>query len=103
MPYIVLEIKSDGKIIKTIQPKMPGYDQLRKAVDGYFQEIPYFKSIGHEGAFYKGGSAYANEEGRMMGLPFNTVATQCWMLACPNGEPDRMRLCGDVIFFAKVK
>lgn len=103
MPYVVLEIKANGQIVKTIQPKKPDYEQQRKAVDGYIQNIPYFTKAVHEAVLYKRGIAYANEEGRMRGLPINRNAMALWRFSCPGGDPGRMTLCGNVIFFAKVQ
>ena len=103
MSYHVLVIKTDGSIIKTIQPKAPTYEQQKEAVGGYIETIPYFTKMSHQGIEYERGTAYANEEGKLKGLALNVVATQCWMFACPDGDHSRMILCGDVIFFAKIK
>lgn len=102
MPYCVLEIKADGRIVKSVQPKAPTYDQQRKAVGGYIQTIPYFTKALHEGVRYNRGTAYADEEGMLKGKPLNHNAMMLWRFSCPDGDPSRMRLCGDVIFFAKV-
>jgi hypothetical protein len=101
--YHVLEIKADGRIIKTVQKKAPEYDQWVKAVDGFVQCIPYFTKAMHEGKLYSRGHAYADEEGLLKRKPFNSNATKLWRYSCPDGDPDRMYLFGDVIFYAKVK
>lgn len=103
MSYHVLEIKTDGTIIKTVQREKPGYEQQRKAVGGYIETIPYFTKMTHEGIEYKRGTAFANEEGQLKGLPFNRKAMEAWGKSCPGGNPERMHLSGDVIFFARVK
>lgn len=102
MPYVVLEFKANGRIVKTIQPKAPSYDQLVKAVDGIIQKIPEFNKAMHQAILYKRGAAYANEEGRLKGLPINRNAMALWRFSCPNGDESRMVLCGDIIFYAKV-
>jgi hypothetical protein len=103
MSYIVLEIKDDGRIIKTIQPKAPTYEQQRKAVGGYIETIPYFTNVMHEGVVYNRGTAYADEEGHLKQKRLNVNATAMWRFSCPGADFSRMDLCGDVIFFAKVK
>lgn len=103
MPYVVLEIKADGRIVKTIQTKKPDYEQQKKAVGGFIETIPYFTKAIHQAVLYQRGTAYANEEGQLKGLPINRNAMALWRFSCPAGSPDRMTLCGDVIFFAKVK
>lgn len=103
MTYHVLIIKTDGTITKTVQPKAPDYAQQVKAVGGYIQTIPYLTKLCWEGVEYKRGTAFANEEGMLKGMPLNRNAMAFWKLSCPKGDPDRMHLCGDVIFYAKVK
>lgn len=103
MSYHVLVIKTDGTVEKTVQPKAPTYEQQKAAVGGYIETIPYFTNLIYDGRQYKRGTAYANEEGRLHGLPLNPLASALWMSSCPGGEPSRMLLCGDVIFHAKVK
>lgn len=103
MSYHVLEIKTDGTIIKTVQREKPGYEQQRKAVGGFIETIPYFTKMTHEGIEYKRGTAYANEEGAILGKLENKAAMQAWRYSCPGGNPERMHLSGDVIFFARVK
>lgn len=103
MTYHVFEIKATGEIVRTVQKKAPDYEQQKKAVGGYIQTIPFFTKFSHDGIDYSRGIAYANEEGRIHGKPLNPTAMLAWKEACPNGEPSRMTLCGDVIFYAKVK
>ena len=103
MSYHVLEIKVTGDVIKTVQAKAPDYKQQTKAVGGYIETIPYFTKVSYEGINYSRGTAYANEEGRLHGMPLNLTAMEWWRESCPKGDPRRMTLCGDVIFYAKVK
>lgn len=103
MTYHVLEIKATGEIIKTIQAKAPTYDQNVKAVGGYIETIPYFTKMTHDGIEYRRGTAFANEEGQLHGLPLNKVAMAAWKASCPDGDPTMMHLAGDIIFYAKVK
>lgn len=103
MTYHVLEIKATGAIVKTVQSEEPDYEQQSKAVGGYIETIPYFTKLTHEGIDYKRGTAFANEEGHLYGLPMNLRAMDFWLKSCSKGDPKRMRLAGDVIFYAKVK
>jgi hypothetical protein len=96
--YRIVILKPDGKHEVTEQKKAPEYEQLRKAVGGLIETVPYFTK-------YDGlsrGRAYCNEEGRLRGLPFNRDATKAWRESCPKGEESMMRLHGDVIFYAKI-
>lgn len=103
MPYAVLVIKTDGTIVKTVQPKKPNYKQLNEAVGGYIETLPYFTRVVHEGVEYKRGTAFCHEEGKVRGMAVNARATALWIMSCPEGDPGRMVLAGDVIFYAKVK
>lgn len=104
--YEVLIIKATGEIVRTVQPKAPTYEQQSDAVGGYIETIPYFTKI--KLAFgvnnvidLTRGIAYCNENGFAEGKPFNATASAMWRESCPKGDPDRMNLRGDVIFFAK--
>lgn len=102
--YEVLIIKAaTGEIVRTTQPKAPTYEQQRAAVGGFIETIPYFKSADVLGLHLTRGTAYANEEGRLHNLPINRRAMDMWQKSCPKGNPSRMTLCGDVIFYAKRK
>jgi hypothetical protein len=103
MSYHVLIIKTDGTIVKTVQLKKPTYEQQKAAVGGFIETIPYFTKMSYQGIEYVRGTAYVDEEGRLKGKPLNKLASACWMTSCPKGDPSRMLLCGDVIFYAKVK
>jgi hypothetical protein len=99
MPYKVFVIRADGGVSETISKKVPAYEVLKNSVGGYIETIPYFTK-------FRGlsrGTAYCNEEGKIKGLPFNLIATNAWMESCPGGDPTRMGLNGDVIFYAKIK
>lgn len=103
MSYHVFIIKTDGTINKTVQPKAPTYEQQKAAVGGYIETIPYFTKLLHDGRQYTRGTAFCNEEGIVIGMPVNSMASALWRISCPTGDPSRMVLCGDVIFYAKVK
>lgn len=89
-------IKADGSIIKSAQDRKPDLDQLVEAVGGPIDLVPHFQKLeGHSGT----GRCWANEEGKLRGLPFNAIATKAWLANLGKG-PFRYdpRLCGDVIF-----
>lgn len=99
MAYEVLIIKTTGDIIRSTQPKAPTYEQQTAAVGGFIETVPCFTKVDH----LSRGTAYVNEEGWLHGLPINLRAMDLWRKSCPKGDPERMILCGDVIFFAKQK
>jgi hypothetical protein len=57
-------IKADGTNIVHTSEDAPDYDTLSKTVGGWI-----------EGVALEGVTAYCNEEGKLMGLPRNEVAT----------------------------
>lgn len=101
--YEVLIIKATGEIIRSTQPKPPTYEEQTKAVGGFIETIPYFKSVDVLGLHLTSGMAFGNEEGRLHNLPINWRAMSLWQKSFPKGNPERMTLCGDIIFYAKVK
>ena len=103
MSYRYVTIKPDGELISSVEKKPPDWKVIQKYVEGSFQLIPYFSSLEFDGRKLNRGTAYANEEGYIKGMAFNPLATACWMKACPEGDPQRMQLCGPVLFVAKEK
>jgi hypothetical protein len=83
------------------QPKQPDLVKIQRAVNGYIQEIPRFRFIEYKGVKYGLGIAYGNEEGILHKLPHNPLATRLWRLACPEGDPDRMNLFGNILFVGR--
>jgi Domain of unknown function (DUF3846) len=74
----------------TEQAKEPKLQQLQDLVDGYIEAVPRWTM--HEGMRC---IAYANEEGKLRGLPFNQRATIMWWAAL--GQPVDDGLCGDIV------
>lgn len=103
MPYVVLVIKTDGTVTRTEQPKAPSYDQLKEAVGGYIETVAYLTKAAFGGETLTRGTAFANEEGLIKGLPTNHLAMAMWRASCPGGDPSLMTLVGDVIFYARKK
>jgi hypothetical protein len=101
--YRYIIIKPDGSITCESHKKGFEYAEIRRIVDGLVQIIPYFSSFEYENTKHTRGTAYANEEGWLHNLPFNSTATSAWMKACPKGDPQRMQLMGNVVFVHKVK
>jgi hypothetical protein len=99
MAYTVIIFKADGTVESTVQPKKPTYNQLRDAVGGYIQEVPYLKKYGD----FRRGTAFANEDGISLGLKHNAKATQAWLESVGKGPPYvwQPRLYGDVIYYAR--
>jgi hypothetical protein len=112
MPYDVIIIKADGSIEHTVSAKAPDYKVLRAAVGGLIETVPYLTSItvdeNGQNKTYSRGRAYINEEGLLIGLPFNHRATSMWRewpqsLRAYGGDKNAMGLVGDMIFYAKQK
>lgn len=93
MAYKVFMIYENGTVEETEQPKAPDYKQLNAAVRGLIQTVPYFTK-------FRGmrGTAYANEEGILLGMPDNWPASKAWRENFAQATP----LYGPVIFYAKV-
>lgn len=99
MLYNVWIIKSSGEMAHTTQLLAPNLLQLQRAVGGYIEPVPGFTTLdGHTR-----GTAFCNEDGISKGLPINSLATEHWRKAAPDGDPQRMTLRGDVVFYNKVR
>lgn len=94
--YAVFVISPYGDITKTIQKKAPPYEAWKKACEGIVQQVPYFTKFEHKGKVYTRGTMYANEEGLLLNLPFNRIATMAWAQQCPAATT----LVGSVIYYA---
>ena len=60
--------------MQTVHPKQPELAWLQEQVGGWIETVPYFTKF-RDG---KRGTAYANEEGIIKGMPFNRVATEVY-------------------------
>jgi hypothetical protein len=101
--YRYVIIKTDGTTTSELHKKAPDWKEIQKYVEGLLQIIPYFSSLEYDGRKLSRGTAYANEEGYILGMAHNETATKAWMKACPKGDPERMQLAGPVLFVAKEK
>jgi hypothetical protein len=101
--YIYITVKPDGALASEVKKNRPDYKEVQKYVGGIMQIVPYFSSLEYDGKKYNRGTAYCNEEGWLLGLPPNPLASACWMKACPKGDPERMHIAGTLLFVAKVK
>lgn len=54
--------------------KCPNYTELNKAIGGSFQTVPYFDKYNDERCV-----AFCNEEGKILGLPYNEPAQHLWL------------------------
>lgn len=102
MAYKIIKIQSDGKIEEVIQPKAPTYEDQRAFVGGLIQFVPHLTKI--ELFDLKRGQMVINEEGMLLNLPYNAVATKIWRenlgKAPFSYEP---KLYGNAVYWAKVK
>jgi hypothetical protein len=79
MAYHITTVFTDGKLNSVEQDTCPELEQLRDAVGGFIEAVPYFEWFGTRKCV-----AFCNEEGKLDGLPVNTVATYLWRATTPN-------------------
>lgn len=103
MQYHVFLIDPNGQVIYTTQGHAPTYNQCSKAVDGPAETVPHFTKLKWEDKEFTRGTAFANEEGWMRRLDYNTHATKYWRQSCPAGDRSMMNLCGTVIFYTRAE
>ena len=98
---VAIIIRANGKIEKTVYPhsKKFSLEQMQAAVSGPIQEVGYLRKIRHDNREYAHGIAYANEEGKLHGLPLNVVATRLWAAQYQFSQV----LVGDVLFIARTE
>ena len=101
--YRYVVIYPDGSTMSSIHTRIPHWKELQSYVDGSFQVVPHFSTYTYNGKKLKRGVAYCNEEGLIKHMPFNPAATKAWMEACPDGDPNMMKLHGPVLFIARDK
>lgn len=82
---------TDGSTHIKQYDKMISLEDLREAVGGSIETVPYWTT--HEG---KPCVAFCNEEGKIRELPFNELATALWYADTPTMR-GRDVLCGNVI------
>lgn len=92
--YYLTHIKTDGTISTTTQEKCPSLMQLKHAVCGSIESVPFWTNMDGRRCW-----TICNTEGKLDGLPCNPIATALWHLMVP-----RMRgvdiLCGDILVIA---
>lgn len=72
----------------------PEIETLHELVGGYIEAVPGFDRVAHAGTEQRC-VAFCNEEGKLNGLPPNTVATVLWRIAL--GRPQSDWLVGPVV------
>jgi hypothetical protein len=87
----MLKITADGKVVDTPMIVTPRLDVLQEAVGGYIEEIPLWTMVDHGGSLIDC-IAFANEDGRMLKLPLNEIASNLWRKVYPHSY----ELYGDV-------
>lgn len=88
-------IKADGSSATQPLDKTPEYEAIKAGLDdGWLEAVPLFNR-------YKGERCvvFADEEGRLKGLPHNAIATALWheTIRAAGMEPSQMLLPLDVI------
>lgn len=69
----------------------PTLEQLQAIVGGYIEAVPLFESFGGSPCV-----AFCNEEGKLIGLPYNDLATGLWHCAIGLEYPLDDALFGNV-------
>jgi hypothetical protein len=92
--YYITIINTDGTTEQSEQEDCPDLAQLRKAVGGSIEAVPYWERWQDRQAV-----AFCNEEGKLEGLPINDRATMFWNLATSPWRTDDC-LAGNVIIIA---
>jgi hypothetical protein len=73
MKGIATLIRVDGTIIDTTLTEKVTLEHLKLAVGGHIEHVPMFDLYMNEHCI-----AFCNEEGKLLNLPFNMVATTLW-------------------------
>lgn len=92
--YYLTHIKADGTVERTHQEQAPTLGQLRKAVGGHIESVPYWDTDNGKRSW-----VICNEEGKLEGLPTNWVATTKWWDKVPMMK-DVDYLVGDILVIA---
>ena len=86
--------------VTTLAPldSLPSLDMLQAAVGGNIETVPYFDRISIDGKQRKC-VAFCNEEGKLHGLPVNSVATTMWAIYAHDHGVIKLNdvLCGPVV------
>lgn len=106
MPGSTIIIKSNGDLVSEDHEKSPGLDFMQAAVGGYIEQVPLFTHVEVNGQRVRC-DAFCNEEGKLHGLPLNSVATRMWQsqVSRPLGDVlvgDILLVIGDAHFRGEV-
>ena len=89
MKYYLIQIKSDGTLVKVPSKEIPTLEDLQALVGGYIEVIPTRITRTENGPMM-----VVNEEGKLLGLPRNDIAT---FLGCSATHPLEDYIVGDVV------
>jgi hypothetical protein len=92
--YYLTTINANGFFEYAEQETCPDLAQLRQAVGGYIETVPYWEHWDGRQAV-----AFCNEEGKLEGLPINANATSLWHSQLSPRTIDDV-LCGNVIIIS---
>ncbi len=93
MTHTLITIHPDGRITEAF--RKPTLEALQATVGGYIEKVPYFSRLGTRIC-----TAWANEEGRLNGLPPNPKASELWALAT-GWPPSETQLVGPIVIQIK--
>lgn len=88
----------------TTTARLPNLKELQSALNGYIELVPFFSSCR---PLFKDAlrcEAYCNEDGKVIGLPRNILATRLWHGIAPQMAGDYLAgpviiISGDAAFF----
>jgi len=94
--YHLTTIKADGTVENTEQDKCPSLKQLRDAVGGSIESVPFWDAFDGKRAW-----VICNSEGKLEEMPYNAKATYLWhfIIGGPS-KVDNDVLVGDVMVIA---
>lgn len=94
---LIITTHNSSRNIKTYTTAIP-LEELQTAVGGFIETVPYLSSITIDEIGPHKCVAFCNEEGKLIGLPLNVVATKMWADQLPEHFALNDALYGDVIF-----
>lgn len=93
----MMTIAADGTMVVEQLDRAPSLERLQRIVGGYVEQVPAFDIVEEDGVRTRV-VAFCNEEGKLEGLPANTVATKMWLKSAARvGVPVHDMLCGTVV------
>lgn len=91
---VILRSTGERAVLTVFDPNV--LKHLTAAVGGYIEQVPFFTQYQYNpGLKPVKCVAFCNEEGKLLGLPHNAIATHIWHSQMPDGAKTDV-LVGDV-------